>query len=298
MNIFLFQKYVKTGSAVPGKSTGRPVLQLPQVRDCIHQQMLDDDETTLNQLQTRINQQFDVRMSTGSIHNIRRDLGWTFRGAAYCQMVRDVNKVKRLAFAQAHPDFADTCEDCIFTDETSVQLEHHRRRCARLAGQQPRPKPKPKHPVKVHVWAGISSRGATEVCVFEGKMDRFLYIHILDSTLLPFLRRAYPNGHRLIQDNDPKHTSKAAKNWMEGNEVNWYPTPPESPDMNPIEMVWHELKEWLRCEFKPHTKEQLIAGIHRFWEERMTPEKCRKYISHIRKVMPEIIRLEGQATGM
>ena len=41
-----------------------------------------------------------------------------------------------------------------------------------------------------------------------------------------------------------------------------------------------------------------IAGIHRFWEEHMTPEKFKKYISHIRKVIPEIIRLEGQATGM
>jgi len=30
-----------------------------------------------------------------------------------------------------------------------------------------------KHPVKVHVWAGISMRGRTGICVFEG-MQRLL----------------------------------------------------------------------------------------------------------------------------
>ena len=35
-----------------------------------------------------------------------------------------------------------------------------------------------KHSVKVHVWAGISRKEATHVCVFEGVMDRFLYVEI------------------------------------------------------------------------------------------------------------------------
>ena len=63
-------------------------------------------------------------------------------------------------------------------------------------------------------------------------------------------------------------------------------------------MVWHELKEWLRNYHKPYTKEELISGIQQFWRERMTPEKCRKYISHIRKVIPVIVEVEGKATGM
>ena len=28
----------------------------------------------------------------------------------------------------------------------------------------------PKHPLKVHVWAGISRSGATGICIFEGRV--------------------------------------------------------------------------------------------------------------------------------
>ena len=39
----------------------------------------------------------------------------------------------------------------------------------------------------------------------------------------------------------------------------------ESPDLNPIENLWHELKEYIRREVKPQTKDQLINGIEAFW---------------------------------
>ena len=44
-----------------------------------------------------------------------------------------------------------------------------------------------------------------------------------------------------MQDNDPKHTSRRAKKFFEDN-INWWRTPPGSPDANPIENLWHELK--------------------------------------------------------
>lgn len=79
------------------------------------------------------------------------------------------------------------------------------------------------------MWAGISVKGATSVCIFEGNMDSLVYQNILSRFLLPFVCEKYPMGYRFMQDNDPKHTSRSTQEWLERNEVNWWPTPPESP---------------------------------------------------------------------
>ena len=153
-----------------------------------------------------------------------------------------------------------------------------------------------KHPVKVHVWAGISLHGPTQICIFEGIMKAPLYIEILKNTLLPFRDNVFPEGMRFMQDNDPKHTSKLAKQWMKDENVNWWKTPPESPDLNPIENLWHELKEYIRREVKPKSKDELVQGIVMFWNT-VDVRKCSKYIKHLRKVLPKVIEVEGAATG-
>lgn len=78
-----------------------------------------------------------------------------------------------------------------------------------------------KHPVKVHVWAGISHRGHTGIiCIFDGKMDAVLYVDIIRQTLLPFLDTIYPDGHHLMQGNDPKHTSNHCKDYFKKTPLN------------------------------------------------------------------------------
>ena len=90
-----------------------------------------------------------------------------------------------------------------------------------------------KHPVKVHVWAGISLSGSTGICVFSGIMKAplyvQLYVQILEETLLPFLQDVFPTGHRFMQDNDPKHISRLARAFFEDNGVHWLKTPPPPP---------------------------------------------------------------------
>lgn len=123
------------------------------------------------------------------------------------------------------------------------------------------------------------------------------YTRILERFLLPFIQEKFPGGmHRFLQDNDPKHKLRLAQNFFEANGINWWKTSAESPDLNPIENLWHELEEFLRARVKPHNQRELIAGIKLFWVT-VTAEKCCKYIRHLDKVIPKVIELQGDATG-
>ena len=90
--------------------------------------------------------------------------------------------------------------------------------------------------------------------------------NILDSALLPFIQHKYSNSHQFMADNDPKHTSKLAQGFLAERNVNWFRTPAESPDLNPIENLWHELKEYMRREVKPKIKEELHQWYHEVLE--------------------------------
>jgi len=135
---------------------------------------------------------------------------------------------------------------------------------------------RPKHPIKVHVWAGISLKGPTNIVIFEGIMDAELYVKIIKESHLPFIKEKFPVCHRFMQDNDPKHTSKRAQKFLKDNNVVWWKTAAESPDLNPIENLWHELKEFIRREVKPHTKDELVEGIKKFWAT-VDRNKCTRY---------------------
>ena len=289
------KRFADQGTIARKPGSGAPPKISQEIQLVIEATMREDDETTATQLQAKL-ADHGVYVSLSTISRCRHQLGWIYRGSAYCQLIRDANKVKRLEFARTYlnDDFADV----IWSDETTVQLETHRRRCYRKEDEKPRLKPRPKHPVKVHVWAGISKKGPTSVCVFEGIMNAPLFCDILQQTLIPFLREKFPPTvtHRFMQDNDPKHTSRAAQEFYARAGINWWRTPAESPDMNPIENLWHEMKEFIRREIKPTTKEQLVNGICQFWTT-VDTRKCCRYIGHLRKVLPKVIETGGDATG-
>ena len=82
-------------------------------------------------------------------------------------------------------------------------------------------KQRAKHPVKIHIWGGISTRGATKIVMFDGIMNAERLKKILEAGLLPFIEQKFPNSHRLYQDNDPKHASKLIERFFEDNDIKW-----------------------------------------------------------------------------
>ena len=148
--------------------------------------------------------------------------------------------------------------------------------------------------LQVHIWAGISKHGATPMAIFTGIMNIIGYQNILQDHLIPFLAETGPTT-RFMQDNDPKHVSRSTRQWLIDHQVNWFPTPPESPDLNPIELVWHELKSNIR-RTKPANKAELVQTIAAFWQN-ITPERCTKYIDHLQTVMPVVVEKLGEPSG-
>ena len=128
--------------------------------------------------------------------------------------------------------------DVIFTDECTVQLEQHSRICFCKKLQPRALKQRAKHPIKIHIWGGISTKGATSLVMFTEIMNAERLGAVYEAGLIPFIQERFTDGHRLYQDNDLKHSSKYIEEFLKQRDVNWWYTPPESPDLNPIELVW------------------------------------------------------------
>lgn len=80
----------------------------------------------------------------------------------------------------------------------------------------------------------------------------FLFTGIVGKTLLPFVQKIFPDSHRFMQDNNLKHSQLYARDFIIEKGINWWKTPAESPDLNPIENLWHQLTQ-----YKPKTKQNL-----------------------------------------
>ena len=136
------RRYNLTGTIARSPGSGRPSKVTEEIKRIVEEQMRADDETTAHQLHALLNSKgYSISLST--VLRCRTSLGWTFRGSSYCQLIRDVNKQKRLDWAKKFVGEAATgFQDVIWSDETTVQLDSHRRFCCHKRGERPKNKPR------------------------------------------------------------------------------------------------------------------------------------------------------------
>ena len=91
----------------------------------------NDDELTARKLRRKLSENFtdfpDVSIST--IKRCHRERGWVSTQPHYCQLIREANKLKRKEWCKKQMDANEQYEDVIFSDECTVQLDHHARLC-------------------------------------------------------------------------------------------------------------------------------------------------------------------------
>ena len=135
--------------------------------------------------------------------------------------------------------------------------------------------------------------------VYDGTMKSEDYQQMLATTLrdsLEYYGLSWDDVY-FQQDNDPKHTSNTTKKWFLDNKVTWIDDwPAQSPDLNPIEHLWHHLK------LKLSAYETKAKGVHELWDRvdrewnTFTEDECRRYIESMPARIQAVLAAKGGST--
>ena len=166
----LLTKFKKTESIADMKRRARSRRLSEEHYRFVDKLMAKNTDLTSLQLYSAFKEAYPTaEASVSTLKRARRHLGWTAMRTRYCQLISEVNKEKRMecCLDRVITDDLDL-NDVIWTDECSVQLESHRKTTYHKQGEPSRMVSRPKPPIKVHIWAGISAKGATSVVIFTG----------------------------------------------------------------------------------------------------------------------------------
>ncbi|KAG0928188.1 hypothetical protein G6F26_012452 [Rhizopus arrhizus] len=153
------------------------------------------------------------------------------------------------------------------------------------------------------LWSAITYAGVGWMCKINGNMDKELYKEILEDEL----ERTIEYGvnklgferHQVIfqHDNDPKHTSKVVKEYLQRQSHNFLQWPEQPPDLNSIENIWSLLKRRLNdYETAPKGMNELYERVTKVWYDLMKPEECQKAVKSMPRRIQKCIQNKGRWT--
>ncbi|KAK3559184.1 hypothetical protein QTP86_005083 [Hemibagrus guttatus] len=126
--------------------------------------------------------------------------------------------------------------------------------------------------------SSTSPSGPGRLAVINGTMNSAVYQKILKENVQPSVSDLKLKQTWVLQhDNDPKHTSKSTSEWLKKNKKKTLEWPSQSPDLNPIEMLWHDLKKVVHAR-KPSNVAELQQFCKDEWAK-IPPQRCNRLIA-------------------
>ena len=109
------------------------------------------------------------------------------------------------------------------------------------------------------------------------------------------MRRLYPNGDGWFQDDNARpHRSKIVVAFKQKKNLRTLSWPSQSPDLNPIENLWAEIKRKIHNE-KPTSLPSLERCVKRAWKS-VKPEMVKNLIESMPRRIKAVIQANGGPT--
>jgi len=256
------------------------------------QKWLQNDEIhSVRQCTIRLNNIRNLpKTSYKSVNSYLKTIG-NFVRPKLKSIISEKNKNKRTEYCIKYRDF--NFKKTIFTDESSFQMNSNNLRSFRFKGTTPPRITKFNPNYSVMVWGGISYNGKTSLHFVQGKVNAIYYKKIITEKG-DEMRRLFRRRGRwyFLQDSAPSHRPNAVKEFIKSTlGCDLLPHPPQSPDLNPIELIWAQMKSKIEAK-RPKNKTELKSAIEREWKN-ITIKFIRKCISNLYMKMDKIINCKG-----
>jgi transposase len=222
-----------------------------------------NNETTSKELAQKLLDNRGLDVSRWTVQRQLKRLGYKSTLPYGTPMLTQEQKDARVQWAIKHQN--DDWSRTIFTDETCYQLF---RNTIRRWSRNPKAEVKriPKNRQKIMVWGGFSIKGLVGYHSFNTIMDGNYYVQILQDHLIRSARKQFGRRWRLQQDNDPKHKSRVAQQFLSKEAPEVIDWPSNSPDVNPVENLWSIIKRRVEKR-KPTNLQELDIFLHEEWDK-------------------------------
>ena len=123
--------------------------------------------------------------------------------------------------------------------------------------------------VSLMIWGCITYEGVGTLTVVDGNINAQKYIEVVYNFVWPVIARYFlDDNYVFLDDNAPVHGACVVKEYMDETDLHGMEWPAQSPDLNVIQNVWHNIKHELQKHVKKITSRQLLeTAIRNIWTE-------------------------------